>query len=474
VLTAAAFCVRVPFLGYSFYGDEGFSLLRDSSQLLTNTEDRFRPLFFSLLYLWRGIGFAGELGLRMLPLLFGVIQVPLAFLVGRKLRDEQLGLMLAVLVAASPMLIEFSQELRMYSMVAAIALSQAYVLLLLIEKFSWWRWACFVLIALAGVYTHLLYWLFLMGVTVTFLRERRQLPLWKGWSALAATVLLYLPNLPNLLRFQEARGDEYHIHFASAIPKILASFTVGFNYFRLGEQEAGRAVGTQDLWMNLPLALLVSVGGVVILWKTLWLHGRADERRVVWFGHELFTIPVLIATIASAVSGKYFLQPKYLIFSTPFALLFIAAAFDDIRNSQGRRIMAALGAIIVAIALMHYWQPESYGRKENWRTAAEVLDTAIGDSNALVLLPGHYRLLSYYAPGIEQRWEQIDVQQDSAAAARRLSELATTKRDIYYLRHDVVQNLRDSEDWLVSMLNRTGKPLSVTTLNPRFKLYRWG
>lgn len=172
VITAAAFCVRVPLLDYSFYGDEGFSLLRDSAKLITDTEDRFRPLFFSLLYIWRQLGFAGEIGLRLLPLFLGVVQVPLAFLVGRKLRDEKLGLLLAVLVAGSPMLIEFSQELRMYSMVVSIALLQAWVLLLLLERFTWWRWAAFVLVAAAGVYTHLLYWLFLGGTALTFLRSQ--------------------------------------------------------------------------------------------------------------------------------------------------------------------------------------------------------------------------------------------------------------------------------------------------------------
>jgi uncharacterized membrane protein len=141
-VTFVALLLRLPYLNYSFYGDEGFSVIRDSLKLVTDTEDRFRPLFFSLLYIWRQLGFEGEVGLRLLPLIFGVVQIPLAFLVGKKLRDESLGLLLAVLVAASPMLIEFSQELRMYSMVAAIALVQAYVLLLMLEKFSWTRWAC--------------------------------------------------------------------------------------------------------------------------------------------------------------------------------------------------------------------------------------------------------------------------------------------------------------------------------------------
>ncbi len=473
VITAAAFCVRVPLLDYSFYGDEGFSLLRDSAKLITDTEDRFRPLFFSLLYLWRQLGFEGEIGLRLLPLFLGILQVPLAFLVGRKLRDEKLGLLLAVLIAASPMLIEFSQELRMYSMVASIALLQAYVLLLLLERFSWIRWAAFVLVAVAGIYTHLLYWLFLGGTALTFLRERGRLSIWKSWGALAATVLTYLPNVPNLMKFQETRGGEYTMHFVSALPKLLAAFTVGFNYFELGEQGAGRAIGAQDVFANLPLVILTGLAGAFIIWKLVWLHSQKHDRSPIWFAHELFTVPVLAATVASLVTGKYFLQPKYLIFSVPFALLFVALAFDDLRNPRGRQAVAVMGALIAMIALTHYWKPEQYGRKENWRTAAEVLGTAVGDSTALLLLPGHYRLLSYYAPGIEKRWEQIDLQADSAGAASRLDSLGATQKEIYYLRHDVVQNSRDPNDVMIKLLNKSGKRLSITQLNPRFSLYRW-
>lgn len=472
-LTLAALLVRLPLLNYSFYGDEGFSLLRDSSQLLTDTEDRFRPLFFSLLYIWRQIGFAGEVGLRLLPLLFGVAQIPLAFGVGRKLRDEHFGLLLAILTAASPMLIEFSQELRMYSMITAIALAQAYVTLLLFEKCTWLRKTAFVLLAVAGVYTHLLYWLFLAGFAITFVRERERFSWIKGWSLLAATVLLYLPNVPNLMRFQETRGGEYQMHFASALPKLLAAFTVGFNYFELGEQGVGRAVSASDLAANLPLAVLALAAGVAIVWKLLWLHFRRDERGILWYGHEWFTLPILLATVASIVTGKYFLQPKYLIFSLPFALIFLAVGFEDLRSAVARKTIIALSAVVFAIAMVHYWQPATYGRKENWRAAAEVLDTAIGDQNALVLLPGPYRLLSHYAPGIEQRWEMLDVHGDSTAP-HRLAELAATKRDIYYLRYDVIQNLRDPQDKMIEYLNRTGKPFSVSHLNPRFKLYRWG
>lgn len=474
VITAAGLCLRVPLLDYSFYGDEGFSLLRDSSSLITDTEDRFRPLFFSLLYIWRQLGFAGEIGLRLLPMMFGVLQIPLAFMVGRKLRDDVLGVSLAVLVAASPMLIEFSQELRMYSLVAMLALVQAYSLLLVIERFTWPRWCIIVLVALAGVYSHLLYWLFLAGIAATFLRERRALPLWKGWGALAATSLLYLPNIPNLLRFQGTRGGEYAMDFASALPKLFAAFSVGFSYFVLPEQGAGRAITTADILANLPLAVLAIAVGAVIVWKVIWLHGRERDRRIVWFAHELFTIPVALATIACVVTGKYFLQPKYLIFSTPFALLFFALAFDDLRNARARQMIAGLGAVIAILSLTHYWQPEKYGRKEDWRTAAEIMSTTVGDTNALVLLPGPYRLLRYYAPGIKESWVQVDILNDPTNAQARLSELTATSQYVYYIRHDVVQNIADPEDKVVAILDQSGKPRTVTQLNPRFKLYRWG
>jgi len=473
-LTFAALLVRLPLLNYSFYGDEGFSLLRDSSQLITATEDRFRPLFFSLLYIWRQIGFSGEVGLRLLPLLFGVAQIPLAFFVGRRLRDERLGLALAILCAASPMLIEFSQELRMYSMITAIALGQALVTLQLFERDTWPRRIAFVLIATAGVYTHLLYWFLLAGIAVTFVRERARFSWIKGWALLASTVALYLPNIPNLLRFMAIRGDEYPMDFGSAIPKLLAAFTVGFSYFDLGEQGAGRAIGTSDLAANLPLIALAGVVAIAIVWKLVWLHSQREMRPLLLFGHEWFTIPVIIATLASTATGKYFLQPKYLIFSLPFALLFIALTYEEIRNGLGRHALATLAVVIFAISMVHYWQPQDHGRKEDWRTAAEVLSTSVGEQDALVLLPGHYRLLTYYAPGIDKRWEQLEMDSRANESIQRLNDLASSKRHVYYLRHDVVQNLRDPQDRLIETMNDSGMPLSVTQLNPRFKLYRWG
>src|SRR5260370_4056662 len=229
-LTLLALCVRLPGLSASFYGDEGFSVLRDSSSLLTPTEDRFRPVFFSLLYLWKKLGFHGEAGLRSLPLLFGVLQVPVAFRLGALLGGLEAGVVFGVLVAFNPMLIEFSQELRMYSLAPLIALLQAWAFATAVEHSSPCRstlaaWAAFVAAGIAGVYTHVHYWFLLFGFGVAVLRRWRSLPLRQSIAAMTAIVLLYLPDIPNLLRFQRESASAPHLvaaDFPRAPPKLVA------------------------------------------------------------------------------------------------------------------------------------------------------------------------------------------------------------------------------------------------------------
>jgi hypothetical protein len=475
-----ALILRLPQLGASFYGDEQFSLLRDSSTLITNSEDRFRPLFFSLLYLWRQMGFHGEIGLRLLPLLFGLIQIPVAWYVGLRLAGKRLARVFAVLIAASPLLIEFSQELRMYSMVALIGLLQVLVYLRLLEKPSLIRWPMFVLVAVIGVYTHLHYWLFLTGFAVVFLIERRQYPLWKGWGALAATLVLYLPDYWNIQRFIAVRSGEYAVHLASAVPKLLAAFTIGFNYAVLGEEGAGRPVGLADVLHNLPILLLAALPAIIIAWALIRAHFRKPFPRTLMLGHALFTVPILLAFIACVVTHKYWLQPKYVIFSAPFALLLIAESYLALSPAILRRATAALGIAVCAIALIHFWTPTEYGRREDWRGAAYSLRARINGDTRLVLLGKDYSymLLTYYWPEVQKKWSLVDVPENLSKPSREFDESLRDQlqtrgwQHVYYLWSDIRRNESDPHDVLLQAVKYLGgNAVDSIRYNPRLVLY---
>jgi len=469
--------LRLPGLGDSFYGDEVFSLLRDSGRMITDTEDRFRPLFFSFLYLWKQLGFHGETGLRMLPLLFGLLQIPVAYVIGKRLAGEKLARVFTVLIACSPMLIEFSQELRMYSLVALLALAQAWTAMRALERPTFFRWSAFVLVALAGVYAHFHYWIFLPGFAILFWRERRATPLWRGLAALFAAMILYLPNLPNLFRFLEIRGGEYGVHIPSAIPKLLAAFTLGFNYFALGEQGAGRAVGMSDLARNLPLALLAGAAAAVVLVALIRVHLRERHERTLWWGHALFTVPVALALIATLITHKYWLQPKYLIFSTPFALLLVARAYHALETAWLRRALMLTGAAILIVALAHFWDSARYGRREDWRGMTEYLQKQYKPSSALLAFPGNYGLLAYYWPECRNILQLADIPRGksySEGEIARLRARLSGKQRVFYIRWDTVQNLRDPGDALPRALSEiAAAPAQVTPFNPRFALYEW-
>jgi mannosyltransferase len=474
-IVAAALALRLPQLGYSFYGDEMFSLLRDSNSLLTHSEDRFRPVFFSLLYLWRQLGFQGEIGLRLLPLIFGIAQIPLAYYIGRKLGGQALARAFAVLMAVSPMLIEFSQELRMYSLVACLALLQLWIVLQLHERCSLGRWIAFVAVTWIGVYTHLHYWLFVAGLALTLFRERHAIPLRQSAAALGISLLLYLPNLPNLLYFEQVRGAEYAVHLPSAIPKLLTAVTLGFNYFSLSDEPLGRAVEMSDVLNNLPLVALALLPAAILVWGFVRLH-RRPLSPAVWLGHELFTIPSILAFIASAVTGQYWLQPKYIIFVVPFAVLFLAASYLALDARWLKRAVMILGAAVLLVAYVHFLDPQHYGRRENWRGMSTYVRAHLARESALLILDGAHPLFAYYWPQVVDVWQAVHVPREKELAGDFPDELRARlsgKRDVFYLWHSVRRNTADPTDLLLRSLDRLGQDREVVPFNPRFKLYHW-
>ena len=496
VLTVLAVCVRLPGLSSSFYGDEGFSVLRDSNALLTPTEDRFRPVFFSLLYLWKAVGFHGEAGLRALPMLFGVMQVPVALRLGAMLGGLEAGIVFSALIAFNPMLIEFSQELRMYSLAPLIALLQAWAFATVVERSSAGRstlaaWAAFVVAGIAGVYTHVHYWFLLVGFGVAVLRRWRSLPLGHSIAAMGAIVLLYLPNIPNLLRFQREAASAPHLMAAdlpSALPKLVAAICVGFNYFSLPRLGLDRAIRASAIRSNLGLALLVAIPAVILVGQFAKVHRRTETRALVGLAHELFTVPALVSFLAVTVLGRDFIHPKYMSPTAPFFLLFIVAAYLAISRPFNRLIVAVTGVAVCGIAVLHFNQPEKYGRREDWRGAANLLRTELDDDSTLLLLgnanssptmTAHQpptSLWEYYAADTFRYVRVVSIPGPNVTAqelAPILRSLISGKRHIYYLWSEIGANVIDPHDVLVRTARNALIGERVTQFNPRLVLYRW-
>jgi hypothetical protein len=286
-----------------------------------------------------------------------------------------------------------------------------------------------------------------------------------------------LPNISNVLRFQHERGGEYAMHFASALPKLLAAFVVGYNYFTLPEQGVGRAVDSSVLSANLLLIALAAIPLLWLLWNLLQMQMNVDDRRHLRIIHEWFTIPILLALIAAALTGKNWLQPKYLIFSAPILLLALAFSWLWLNRRWKRIAVAACSLLVIGIALAHFYDTEHYGRREDWRGAARILDRELGAESKLVLTQGTWWLLDYYAPATKffRTPEFVPPQtpkNDLAFVVAMRRELAGMTY-AYYLRIDTFQNDVDPFDHVPETMDMLGSRVETLRLNPRVELMKW-
>src|SRR6266545_2368737 len=114
----------------SLWYDEGisaFQLTRSFAEILRAAAlDTHPPLYYWTLKAWSEVFGASELGLRSLSAVSGVAAVGLTWLIGRKLFGRLPATLAAVLLAVAPLGVYYSQEVRMYTQVTALAMLAAY------------------------------------------------------------------------------------------------------------------------------------------------------------------------------------------------------------------------------------------------------------------------------------------------------------------------------------------------------------
>lgn len=176
------------------------------------------PLYYFLLRGWVALAGHTEYAMRFFSLLLGVLCVPLTAALGTRLIGRNAATVAAALMAISPYLVWYGQEVKMYTLVPALVLLALYGLRRGMDEGGMW-WAVQVGATTLLLYTHiwgaLLIPLQILWLLVEWPRWR---PRWR--AALAGMALLTLPYLP--LALWQA-------------PAVLARRETGFPHHTLGE-----------------------------------------------------------------------------------------------------------------------------------------------------------------------------------------------------------------------------------------------
>jgi 4-amino-4-deoxy-L-arabinose transferase-like glycosyltransferase len=201
LLTLGAFTLRVHGLDFqSLWRDEVDSIhfaTRDLSLVagMFLKEGENGPLYFALLRPWIHAVGTSDFALRYSSLLFGVLIVPLIFILGRRVAGDRVGLLGALLASLSPYLIWYSQELKMYALITVLSALSASFLTSALLRNRWRHWMGFVLVTTLNLFCHLLAVLvipFGMAAFAMWPRKDRNL-VRRGLVAFGFLLIPYLP-----------------------------------------------------------------------------------------------------------------------------------------------------------------------------------------------------------------------------------------------------------------------------------------
>lgn len=129
------FILRLISLNQSFWLDEATSATvarsLNFSEIVTQfaPNDFHPPLYYLLLNVWSLPFGVSEIWARVLSVLFALGTIYVVYLIGKKIKSENLGTIAAILVATAPLHVYYSQEARMYSMEAFLVSLGVYLFL---------------------------------------------------------------------------------------------------------------------------------------------------------------------------------------------------------------------------------------------------------------------------------------------------------------------------------------------------------
>jgi mannosyltransferase len=344
------------------------------------------PLFYAIEWVWTRVFGDGQLGLRSLSALAGLLTVPVAYAIARRaagtardVASARAGVAAAALVAVNPLLVWFSQEARSYALATLLS---AVALLLFQRALDRPRrdrllagWALAAALALATHY----FTAFVLAPQALWLLWRH--PHRRGaLAAVGAVALAGLALLPLLLA---QAGNPYDIagtSLALRLVQVPKQFLLGYR-------------GPLALPFGLLGAGLIAAGAWLLLRRT----PRPPRKRALLLA-AIGSVAVALPLLAALVGADYLNTRNLLPALVPLLAVLGVAYGASAPARVGLSLLAALGALSLAIVIAV--ASDAQYQRQDWKGLAHALGRSYGP-RALVISPANGELaLRYYLPGL--------------------------------------------------------------------------
>lgn len=365
-------------LATAMWFDESYSayLIRgDFGQIWEMTSvDVHPPLYYFCLKLWSLVFGASEVALRAMSVVLGAAAILLAFWLLKRWFGLRKAGVLTLFLSLSPLLIRYSQEMRMYMLAFLIVVGATLALDVALKERRKWAWGLYAVLVALGMWTHYftaLVWLAELGYITYYMRRhgRQEAVFW----VYPVAVTLFLPWVPSFLRQVASVQAGFWIAEVNLVT-LLNFWAEGLSY-----TEAGTATG----W--LAMGLLAVMGLTVGLLIRGGRERTNSEREGL---RELLTLvvvpPVLLMLVSlPPLSSTY--MTRYVVYSAGLLMVVVGLAvvwgWEQTaskvvgRREWGRRwaavVLAALTLVVAGVGIYKVDTRENTGEVYEVMTAMQ-------------------------------------------------------------------------------------------------------
>ncbi len=420
----------------------------------TRFVDPHPPLYYLTLKFWLKLVSDTDYTVRWPSVAGSVLAIPAGAVLARRIGGRTAGIIAALLLAGSPLLVLYAQEARMYGLLLATSTIATLRFHLAMERGSWRTWLAYALSALLALYSHyyavplIALHVFLAWRIFMFRPDRWRIITAFGLIGVGFGIWMYA------IRSLGYEGWMEVVPFESAVNRSLWAFAVGTSVY------------PEQRW-HLSLPILAAAGLGVI---ALAMRRQMGNLYLVAGGA---IVPLILAYFLGALAGKAAYHERYVIAGAP---VFVVAAGLGITwllqiarwaigqtrfaNGIARRLSAALvvplvaglggvlliGAIAGDVTALRQHFGDAHFAKENLRELASYVSVRSHSEDGLIVSKERLHVYERYRREALPLL-QIDLNWDEAERNRVLTAFSID-RDQIWMTADTGESDRRAWEWM--------------------------
>jgi uncharacterized membrane protein len=324
-------------------------------------------LYYWLLKLWSMFFGNTELALRSMSLFFGGISIVIGYLLSHRLFNKNVARVSLIFMVLSPMLVRYSQEMRMYTLLTAIAFAATYVLTFAVNTKRRLPWVIYGILVGLGMWTHyfaaliwIAHWLWRADIIRRLTTKGKFLKAFfsKEWVlAHIVAVGMFVIWLPFLL-FQMLSIQISGFWIPAITPDTIINFLTNVIFYQ--------DVGNVTSWLVLGFTFAV----ILMSWLAFRVYMSQTEavRQAYRLIIAIAFVPVVLLFLASMPPLRSSFVERYLVPSTLGIAIFIGTTLAlgiKLIRPKLRIIAVVMMAGLMLVGVTNVWHFGNYSKTSN-------------------------------------------------------------------------------------------------------------